>query len=979
MNPDDRARSDHPVSTPALARALAWCALLTPLPSLVGWILGVPWLEQPLATFAPARAWGTVMIPLSAVAMLAKLRGHRSLARGLAWAAMAAAAVGIGAAALGIALPFDSWAAARVRLPLRAATRAIPLSIGVLYLLGNSALLLLVSDRPTDRKLLMAGALAATQLAMAGVLFMSQLAGLLEVSAYPMLQAPVHGLLAAMCLGGALLQRATLRERRTLAPPRWAPVLAGVSTALIVLVLWQALNAREEAQARSRDAISIAALDRAVQRQYGVVNRALGRTAIYLASSTQAQDPVWETTLRRLIRETDGLARLVWTDAAGRVLRTVPDVPADSTLDAAGVASLRRFILRAPAGATVDDTSADHHTAALDGPWQVALWSRVPSPVYGATHLFAIVDERQLLRLFTADARPAVAIRAVDGDSTLLTVGRLREDALTRPIRVGTRTLQVTMSSALSEPHSPLPDVVLALGFAVAGLLAITLWLQRRIWQQAQAEGITRMQEAIERATSGIWELDVRTNSTHRSSTLLRSLLIDVSVLERGFSAWMALIHPDDVSRVSEAIDRHLAGDTDAIELEYRVRAGDGTWHTLMDRGRLVERDAAGRPVRILGISADVTERLRAEAALEESERRFRVMFETAYQVQLLLDLDGTILEANEAAGELAGLSPDALPGRAFALAPWWAHDPEMAERVQERFVRARGGEIQRFEVELSEHRNRPTTVDFSLKPIRDVEERVVQVLAEGRDLTIRKRAEESLREISTLTTMGQLAARVAHEINNPLAGIQNAFLLIRGAIPNDHPHYRFVGAIEREIGRIAAVTRQLYETYRPDALMARQASVMIAISDAVSFLEQVNRARQVRIVTDVSHAPSMVPVPDALLRQTLYNLVQNAVDVSPPHGTIELRAWLDGDDCVLTVADEGPGIPPAIRERIFDPFFSTKDRTMKTGGMGIGLALVRQSVLAVGGRIEVRSRPQGGSEFEVRLPMTPLDTGALR
>jgi len=312
-------------------------------------------------------------------------------------------------------------------------------------------------------------------------------------------------------------------------------------------------------------------------------------------------------------------------------------------------------------------------------------------------------------------------------------------------------------------------------------------------------------------------------------------------------------------------------------------------------------------------------------------------------------------------------------------LAPWWAHDPEMAERVQERFVRARDGEIQRFEVELSENRDRPTTVDFSLKPIRDVEERVVQVLAEGRDLTIRKRAEESLREISTLTTMGQLAARVAHEINNPLAGIQNAFLLIRGAIPTDHPHYRFVGAIEREIGRIAAVTRQLYETYRPDALMTRQASVMIAISDAVSFLEQVNRARQVRIVTDVSHAPSMVPVPDALLRQTLYNLVQNAVDVSPPQGTIELRAWLDGDDCVLTVADEGPGIPPAIRERIFDPFFSTKDRTMKTGGMGIGLALVRQSVLAVGGRIEVRSRPQGGSEFEVRLPMTPLDTGALR
>jgi PAS domain S-box-containing protein len=975
MPSNERASSPLASGTPALAPLLATLALLTPLPSLIGWLFAMPWLVQPLGTFAPARAWGTLMIPLSALAMLAKLRGRRPLARALAVAGFFAAVVGIAAAVLGVALPFDAWAAGRVGMPVHTGTRAIPLSIGVLFMLGNGALLLLASERASDRKLMIAGAMAATQLAMAGVLFMSQLAGLLEPSAYPMLQAPLHGLLASMCLGGALLQRASVRELRTLAPPRWAPVLAGVSTALVVLVLWQALDAREEAQARSRDAISIAALDRAVQRQYGVVNRALGRTAVYLEASTLTRDPVWETTLPRLIEETDGLAQLVWMDANGRVLRALPD----SMPTAATTASLQRFIARAPTDVAVDDTSADRHTATLDGPWRVAVWSRVPSSVHGTTHLFALVDEQQLLKRFTMDARPPVAIRATDDDSVLLALGAVRKDALRRPVRIGRRTVQVAMSSALPEPHSPLPDVVLALGLTVAGLLAITLWLQRRIWEQAQAEGITRMQEAIERATDGIWELDVRTNSTHRSATLLRSLSIDASLLERGFSAWMALIHPDDVARVADAIDRHVAGATDTLELEYRVHAGDGTWHTLMDRGRVVERDTSGRPLRVLGISADVTERLRAEAAIEESERRFRVMFETAYQVQLLLDLDGTILEANEAAGELAAVSPDALPGRAFALAPWWSHDPEIAERVQERFVRARDGDTQRFEVELTTNRERPTTVDFSLKPIRDADDRVVQVLAEGRDLTIRKRAEESLREISTLTTMGQLAARVAHEINNPLAGIQNAFLLVRGAIPTDHPHYRFVGAIEREIGRIAAVTRQLYETYRPDALMARQASVLIAISDAVSFLEQVNRTRQVRIVTDVSQAPSMVPVPDALLRQTLYNLVQNAVDVSPSPGTVEVRAWLDGDACVLTVADEGPGVPPAIRERIFDPFFSTKDRTMKTGGMGIGLSLVRQSVLAVGGRIEVRSRPQGGSEFEVRLPMTPLDTGVLR
>jgi hypothetical protein len=377
--------------------------------------------------------------------------------------------------------------------------------------------------------------------------------------------------------------------------------------------------------------------------------------------------------------------------------------------------------------------------------------------------------------------------------------------------------------------------------------------------------------------------------------------------------------------------------------------------------------------------------KLPVELALDASERRFRAIFDSAYQLQLLLDLDGVILEANRAAEALAAPAGGTLGGALFWEAFPWDSESSTDRQVRESFVRACDGLSSRFEATLAAGTNgvanagRAAIIDFTIKPIFGPDGGVMQVLAEGRDLTDRKRAEVSLREISALATMGQIAARVAHEINNPLAGIQNAFLLVRDAIPEHHPHYRFVGAIEREIARIAAVTRQLYETYRPDQSMAAESSVILAVGDAVAFLEQVNRGRNVRIVTDVSKAPSLVPVPDALIRQTLYNLVQNAVDASPEHGSVEVIAREEGDECVICVADEGQGIPQEIRHRIFEPFFSTKDRKLKTGGMGIGLALVRQSVLAVGGRISVRDRPGGGIEFEVRLPMTPIDTGALR
>jgi signal transduction histidine kinase len=273
-------------------------------------------------------------------------------------------------------------------------------------------------------------------------------------------------------------------------------------------------------------------------------------------------------------------------------------------------------------------------------------------------------------------------------------------------------------------------------------------------------------------------------------------------------------------------------------------------------------------------------------------------------------------------------------------------------------------------------------TFELAMRPVGDLEPSggdAALVLVEGRDLTGRRRAEVSMREIGALTTMGQIAARVAHEINNPLAGIQNAFLLVREAIPSHHPHHRFVGAIDREIARIATVTRQLYETYRPDQAMASESSVILAVGDAAVFLEEASRARDVRIVTDVTRAPSLVPVPDALIRQTLYNLVQNAVEVSPPGGVVEVTVRQDGDDCVVIVRDQGPGVPEEVRRRIFEPFSSTTDRTVRTGGRGIGLALVRQSVQAVGGSIAVRDPVAGGTEFEVRLPMTPFDTGFPR
>jgi signal transduction histidine kinase len=230
--------------------------------------------------------------------------------------------------------------------------------------------------------------------------------------------------------------------------------------------------------------------------------------------------------------------------------------------------------------------------------------------------------------------------------------------------------------------------------------------------------------------------------------------------------------------------------------------------------------------------------------------------------------------------------------------------------------------------------------------------------------------ADAAVQELESLAVMGRVAARVAHEINNPLAGIQYSFLLIKDAIPVEHPHFAYVGAIEREIARIAAVTRQLYETYRPEPEASANTSLTTVVGDAVAFMRQVNREANVQIVVDLSGAPSVVPVSSAILRQVVYNLVQNALDVSPPGGTVTVTAAVAANALEFSVADEGPGVPPELQERIFEQFFTTKESRMKTSGMGLGLSMVKRSVEFAGGHIRVDRSAAGGALFTVTLPI---------
>jgi two-component system sporulation sensor kinase C len=233
-----------------------------------------------------------------------------------------------------------------------------------------------------------------------------------------------------------------------------------------------------------------------------------------------------------------------------------------------------------------------------------------------------------------------------------------------------------------------------------------------------------------------------------------------------------------------------------------------------------------------------------------------------------------------------------------------------------------------------------------------------------------RKRLEKTLRESAKLVAAGQMAVRIAHEINNPLAGIKNSFLLIKNAIPQDHPYYQYVGRIDKEISRVTRIVRQMFDLYRPGQESPHEFCLLEAINEIVALLTVSNVEREVNIEVDISDDSIMVTVIEALFRQILYNLIQNAIEASPPGKTVKVSATVYNEQLLLKVSDHGSGIEGDIRDRIFEPFFTSWSGS-SASGLGLGLSICKDIVDAMEGSISVESEKGAGTTFSVVIPLS--------
>jgi len=228
-------------------------------------------------------------------------------------------------------------------------------------------------------------------------------------------------------------------------------------------------------------------------------------------------------------------------------------------------------------------------------------------------------------------------------------------------------------------------------------------------------------------------------------------------------------------------------------------------------------------------------------------------------------------------------------------------------------------------------------------------------------------RTQRQLVESEKLAALGQLAARGAHEVNNPLGVIKNFLELLYQSSGGSEQMANYVNVLREEVNRIAKIVRQLFEFYHTHSIEKSAISVTQVLDEIIFFISTQLQANKIEINRNYPTRLPSIWASAEQLKQVFLNLIMNACDFMPDGGQIEIHGYAQDELVVLEFSDNGPGIAEEAFSKIFEPFYTTK----KDGaGTGLGLSVCYGIIQNHGGTITAKNRPKGGAVFTIALPI---------
>lgn len=429
-------------------------------------------------------------------------------------------------------------------------------------------------------------------------------------------------------------------------------------------------------------------------------------------------------------------------------------------------------------------------------------------------------------------------------------------------------------------------------------------------------------------------------------------------------------VNPEDRKKFQKLIEEQ--GYVKDLEVEFKKKKGEMITVLLTAHAK---RDEKGKIIGYEGINTDISDRKRMERELKEANEFLMNLIEDSVDGIIVTNMKGDILIFNKGAENILGYKTEEVVGKMNIRS---VYPPGVAKEVMEKLKSPDYGGVGKLTSFPIAHRRKDGELiegDLSASLIYDEEGKEIASVGIFKDLRERLRIERELREMQQallqsekLAAMGRLTSQIAHELNNPIYGIMNTLELLKTEIPPESKRRRILELSLSEIQRLAEMLRNMLSFSKPEEEKRRPVKINELVEGILMVMERQMRESNIKVETYFDETLPEVMASTNQMRQVMLNLLKNAKEAMPKGGSLTVRTSREDHKVVVAIQDTGVGIPEELRDKIFEAFFTTKQ---KVKGVGLGLSVCYGIIKDHGGEIRVESEVDKGTTFTILLPMS--------
>jgi len=429
-------------------------------------------------------------------------------------------------------------------------------------------------------------------------------------------------------------------------------------------------------------------------------------------------------------------------------------------------------------------------------------------------------------------------------------------------------------------------------------------------------------------------------------------------------------VNPEDRKTFMELVEK--LGFIKDFEVEFKKKNGERITVLLTATAK---KDEKGTIIGYEGLNIDITDRKRMEKKLKEANDFLMNLIESSVDGIIVTDMKGDILIFNKGAENLLGYQGEEVVEKMNIRS---IYQPGVAKEVMDKLRSPDFGGIGKLTSFPIFHRKKDGELiegDLSASIIYDEKGNEIASIGIFKDLRERLKMERELREIQQallqsekLTAMGRLTSQIAHELNNPIYGIMNTLELLKTEIPPESKRRRILELSLSEIQRLSEMLRNMLSFSKPEEEKRRPVKIDELIEGILLVMEKQMKESNIQVEASFDSDIPEVMASTNQMRQVMLNILKNAKEAMPKGGTLTVRTTREGNKVLIHIQDTGIGIPEEIRDKIFEAFFTTKQ---KVKGVGLGLSVCYGIIKDHGGEIKVESEEGKGTTFTLSLPVT--------